>query len=58
MQSPICAVLRDIVNLLLSGKVPVSVAKFMAGSSLLSLQKNKPNCPLDVRPIAVGETLR
>ena len=58
MQSSICAALRDIVNLLLSGKVPVSVAKFMAGGSLVALEKNKPNCPLDVRPIAVGETLR
>ena len=58
MQSPICAALRDIVNLFLSGKVPVSVAKFMAGGSLVALEKNKPNCPLDVRPIAVGETLR
>ena len=58
MQSPICAALRDIVNLLLSGKVPVSVAKFMAGGSLVALEKNKPNCLLDVSPIAVGETLR
>ena len=58
MQSPICAALRDIINLLLSGKAPVSVATFMAGGSLVALQKNKPNCPLDVHPIAVGETLR
>ena len=43
MQSSICAALRDIVNLLLSGKVPVSVAKFMAGGSLVALEKNKPN---------------
>ena len=58
MQSSICAALRDIVNLLLSGKVSVSVTKFMAGGSLVALEKNKPNCLLDVRPIAVGETLR
>ena len=58
MQSSVCAALRDIVNLLFSGKVPVSVAKFMAGGSLVALEKNKPNCPLDVRPIAIGETLR
>ena len=58
MPSPICAVLRDVVNLLMSGKVPVSVAKFMAGGSLVALEKNKPNCPPDVRPIAVGESLR
>ena len=41
MQSPICAVLRDIIYLLLSGKVPVSVAKFMAGGSFVALEKNK-----------------
>ena len=58
MQSPICAVLRDKVNLLLSGKDPISVAKFKAGGSLVALEKNKPNCPLDVHPIAVGKTLR
>ena len=58
MPSPICAVLRDVVNLLMSGKVPFSVAKFMAGGSLVALEKNKPNCPPDVRPIAVGESLR
>ena len=58
MQSSVCAALRDIVNLLFSGKVPVSVAKFMAGDSLVALEKNKPNCPLDVRAIAIGETLR
>ena len=55
MQSSICAALRDTVNLLLSGKVPVSVAKFMAGGSLVALEKNKPNCPLDVHPVALAK---
>ena len=50
--------MRDIVSLLLSGKVPVSVAKIVAGGSLVALVKNKQNFPLDVCPIAVGETLR
>ena len=39
IQFPICAVLRDIVSLLLSGKVPVSVAKFMTGGSLAALKR-------------------
>ena len=30
----------------------------MAGGSLVTLEKNKPNCPPDVHPIAVGDTLR
>ena len=53
-----CDLWLNKVNLLLSGKDSVSVAKFMAGGSLVALEKNKPNCPLDVHPIAVGKTLR
>eukprot|EP00731_Ephydatia_muelleri_P010053 Em0005g639a len=52
------AVLRDVVNLLISGKVPVQVARFLAGGNLVALEKNKPNCPPDIRPIAVGEAIR
>ena len=57
LQFPICAVLREMVNMLISGKVPVQVARFLAGGNLVALEKNKPNCPLDIRPIAVGEAL-
>ena len=32
--------------------------KSMAGGSLVALEKNKPNCPLDVHLVAVVETLR
>eukprot|EP00731_Ephydatia_muelleri_P009749 Em0005g335a len=58
LQFPICAVLRVVVNLLISGKVPVQVARFLAGDNLVALEKNKPNCPPDIRPIAVGEAIR
>ena len=58
LPSPIGALLRDVVNLLASGKVPVSVSKFLAGGSLTALDKNKPNSLPDIRPIAVGEALR
>ncbi|KAL5474616.1 hypothetical protein EMCRGX_G026588 [Ephydatia muelleri] len=58
LQFPICAVLREVVNMLISGKVPVQVARFLAGGNLVALEKNKPNCPPDIRPIAVGEAIR
>ena len=45
LQFPIDAVLRDVVNLLISGKVPVQVARFLAGGNLVALEKNKPNSP-------------
>ena len=50
--------LRDLVNLLSSGKAPTSVSTFLAGGSLTALNKFKPGCLPDVRPIAVGEALR
>ena len=49
---------RDIVNLLASGKAPSSVSKFLDGGSLTALNKQKEGFPPDIRPIAVGETLR
>eukprot|EP00731_Ephydatia_muelleri_P027500 Em0019g373a len=55
---PICAALREVVNMLISGKVPVQVARFLAGGNLVALEKNKPNCPPDIQPIAVGEAIR
>eukprot|EP00731_Ephydatia_muelleri_P037154 Em0403g3a len=44
--------------MLISGKVPVQVARFLAGGNLVALEKNKPNCPPDIQPIAVGEAIR
>ena len=58
LPSPIGALLRDVVNLLASGKVPVSVSKFLAGGSFTALDKNKPNSLHDIHPYAVGEALR
>ena len=63
LQFPICAVLREVVNLLISGKVPVHAARFLAGGNLVALEKNKPNPPPpppppDIQPIAVGEAIR
>ena len=58
LQFPIGAVLRDVLNLLISGKVPVQVARFLAGGNLVALEKYKPNSPPDIRPIAVGEAIR
>ena len=52
------SLLRRIVNLLVSGKVPQEVSLFMAGGSLTALSKLKPGCAPDIRPIAVGEVLR
>ena len=46
------------MNLMASGRVPVPVATFLAGSRLIALNKGKEGNPPDVRPIAVGETLR
>ena len=57
LPSPIGALLRDAVNRLVSGKVPVSVSKFLAGGSLTALDKNKPKSLPDIWPIAVGEAL-
>ena len=54
LPTPICSFLRDLVNLLLAGQAPDTVA----GASLTALNKNKPDQPRDIRPIAVGETLR
>ena len=52
-----CLTIPHWCNLLASGKVPVSVSKFLAGGNLTALDKNKPNSLPDIRPIAVGEAL-
>eukprot|EP00731_Ephydatia_muelleri_P000193 Em0001g193a len=56
--TPICSSLRGVVDILASGRAPVSVSKFLAGGSLTALVKNKEGRPLDIRPIVVGEALR
>ena len=58
LPTSICSALRDVVNLLASGNVPSQVSTYLAGGSLTALNKVKQGCPPDIRPIAVGETLR
>ena len=58
MQSSISSSLRSIVNLLATGSVSNVISKFLAGGNLTALTKDKPGSPPDIRPIAVGETLR
>ena len=53
-----CSSLKSIVNHLASGQAPNVIAKFLAGGALTALNKMKPDCAPDVRPIAVGEILR
>ena len=58
LPTPICPLLLQVVNILLTGKAPPSIARYVAGAGLIALNKIKEGCPRDVRPIAVGETLR
>ena len=58
LPSPLCVSLKRVVNLLASGKVPFEVYGYLAGGNLTALKKIKPNSSPDIRPIAVGETLR
>ena len=58
LPTPICASLREVINLLSSGKAPPTVSKYLAGGNLIALNKFKEGCPPDIRPIVVGETLR
>ena len=58
LPTTIGSLLRRVVNLLVSGKVPQEVSLFMAGRSLTALSKLKPGCAPDIRPIAMGEVLR
>ena len=46
--------LTKLINLLISGKPPVSFAEYFCGARLVALEKEKGG----VRPIAVGEILR
>ena len=58
LHAPICSSLRQVINILIAGKAPTSVSRFLAGASLIALNKIKEGCPPDTRPIAVGETSR
>ena len=58
LTTSICSSLKSIVNLLASGQAPNVIAKFLAGGALTALNKIKPDCAPDVRPIAVREILR
>ena len=58
LPTPICSSLRGVVDILASGRAPVSVSKFLAGGSLTALVRNKEGRPLDIHPIVVGEALR
>ena len=50
----ICSLLRGVINLLTSGQAPAAISQYMAGGSLVALRKGTQ----DIRPIAVGESLR
>ena len=58
LPTPICASLREVINLLASGKAPPTVSKYLAGGNLIALNKFKEGCPPDIRPIVFGEILR
>ena len=58
LPTSICATLKDTINLLASGKAPPLVARFLAGGRLIALNKLKDGSLPDIRPIAVGESLR
>ena len=54
LPTSICSTLRDIVNLLASGKASPSLSRFLAGGNLIGLNKLKDGSA----PILVGESLR
>ena len=58
LPTSISSSLRNVVNLLAAGKAPKELSIYLSGATLTALSKNKPNCPPDIRPIAVGEVLR
>ena len=53
LQTPITSSLREVVNLLVSGKAPQALSSFMAGGRLIALNKNEESSPPDIRPIVV-----
>ena len=58
LQTPILHSLKAVVNILSSGRAPALISPFLAGGNLTAFVKSKDSCASDIRPIAVGETLR
>ena len=58
LQTPILHSLKAVVNILSSGRAPALISPFLAGGNLTALVKSKDSCASDIRPIAVGKTLR
>eukprot|EP00731_Ephydatia_muelleri_P022875 Em0015g458a len=58
LPTSICATLGDIGNILASGKAPPLVSRFLARGTLIALNKLKDGSPPDIRPKALGESLR
>eukprot|EP00731_Ephydatia_muelleri_P017808 Em0010g906a len=57
LPTSIDSLLRQVINLLITSKVPAALAPYLAGGNLTALMKLK-ELGWDVRPIAVGEVLR
>ena len=55
LQFPTSTTLGDVVNLLTFGKVPILVARYLAGGNLVALETGKPNSPLDIHPMNHSE---
>ena len=51
-QTAVLSSLKAVVHLLASGRAPSQLSVFLAGGNLTALNKSKPDCPLDVQPIA------
>ena len=54
----ICTSLRCLVKLYAGGRAPLSISKFLASGNLVALNKTTEASKSDIRPIAVGKTLR
>ena len=57
LPTSIDSLLRQVINLLITRKVPAALAPYLADGNLTALMKLK-ELGWDVRPIAVGEVLR
>ena len=55
LQTPMLQSLRAVINMLALGKAHKEVSVYLAGANLTALNKSSPG---DIRPIAVGESLR
>ena len=41
LHTPICSSLKQVINILIAGKAPTSVSRFLAGASLITLNKSR-----------------